>query len=234
MSDLEQDLRAELGSDHYRFTPEVPVGRVRRRIRRRRALQAGAAAGAVALAVAGVLALVPALGRPGAERPGQPPVASGMTSRKPDPLSTGTPAGLSDAAVLAGLPIRGVPAYLMVAPDAAAAMRTAPALSVQPTGGAQRAFTRGDHQGDVDRLVVVLDHDEPLGLVGTPLTDAWVSASTLGGLQPLATDDAASRTAYLTAFSPTGKRWFIAVTGPDRAARLTVLKSVATATLPGT
>ena len=66
------------------------------------------------------------------------------------------------------------------------------------------------------------------------MTLDWGGSSTLGDLQTLVTDDPGSSTMYLNAWSPTGRRWFLAVTGTDAAARRAVLQNVARQTISGT
>jgi hypothetical protein len=230
MNDLESALREELRAEHYQLVTSTPlVDTVRRRVRRRRQMRYTVAAGATALLVAGVLGPIALRHAPGQQVGGSPaatagdPLASGSTA----PSATAAPARVGD------LPVRGLPAYLAPV-DPTTAVLADPALSVRPTGGQQSAFTRAARSGPVDRVVVVLDFTEPLGLVGTPVTLDWGGSSALGNLQTLVTDDPGSSTIYLIAWSPTGRRWFLAVTGTDADARRAVLQDVARQTLPGT
>ena len=248
MNDIESALREELHADHYHLVPSTPLaGPIQRRVRRRRRLRYGAAVGATVLLVGGSLTLLPVLLSSGTEHPASPPAAT-LASGDPaasgsgdpaasgsgDPTGSGSAAPSTSVADVGGLPVKGLPEYLVAAADPKAAMRADPALAVQPTGGQQRAFTRSGKPGPVDRVVVIVDFNEPLGLVGTTVTPEWILAGPLGGLQTLVTDDPRSSTSYLTAWSPTGRRWFIAVTATDAATRLAVLKNIATQTLPGT
>jgi hypothetical protein len=239
MNDIEAALREELRSEHYQLVTTTPMAdTVRRRIHRRRQLRYTAAAGATVLVVAVVVGLVtrPDQGEQAAVPP--PVIAGDPASGSPpagDPAGPGStaPPASSPPATAGRLPVKGVPAYLAPA-DPAAAMGGASGLSVRPTGGQQAAFTRGDRTGPVDRVVVALDYTEPLGLPGTTVTLDWGASDGMRQLQTLATEDTATQTTYMTAWSPTGRRWFIAVTGPDADARRTVLQDVARQTMAGT
>jgi hypothetical protein len=241
MNDIEAALRAELRAEHYELVTSVPMAdTVRRRVRLRRRLRYASAAGATVLAVGAVLGLVVLRPAPGQQVSVPPPsTAVNPTSSGPpvgDPAGPGTattPPTSAPPAQVGNLPVKGVPAYL-AATDPAAAVAGAPGLAVRPTGGQQAAFTRGTRPGAVDRVVVALDFTEPLGLPGSPVTLDWSSADGMRQLQILTTDDSATQTTYLQAWSPTGRRWFLAVTGPDADARRTVLQDVARQTMSGT
>ncbi|HEX8344547.1 MAG TPA: hypothetical protein VF657_07340 [Actinoplanes sp.] len=170
--------------------------------------------------VAGVLALIPVLRPSTVERPARAPVGAA-------PGTVPSPSG----GEVDGLPVRGVPASL-VAVDPETAVRSRPPMPVRPTGGVQRAYLGAGTQ--VSRVVVVLNFDEPLGLVGGTVDPEWLRSAALLPFKPLVTDHPSSSTAYLTAWSPTGNRWFIAVTAPTPHSRMTTLRTIATQTLPNT
>jgi hypothetical protein len=234
VNDLESALRAELRSEHYRLDPSSEAVReeLRRRLRRRerngrRRVIAGATA-AVVVAIVAVFAVV---------SPGSPPLSAPPAAQPPGPEATAT--GVTGSAqgqppVAGEHSVRGVPAYLAAVPDPRAAMRTEPALAAQPSEGDAVAFAARDSSQPVSRVVVVVDPEATVGLLGAVQQPDWAKASSLGGTMALVTDHEPSSTAYLMAFSPTGKRWFIAVTGADKGDRLSVLGAIATATLPGT
>jgi hypothetical protein len=229
--DLPSALRAELRSDRYELdlSSEAVLSaleqRARRRSRNGRLLVVAAATGAAAAVIVAAFAVVSGAGPDRTDQPaGQP-------------TPTSTPAGDAEQPpAVGGHPVRGVPPELGEAPDPQVAMRAEPALAVVPATGEAIAFEQrsGPEPGGVRRVVVVANPEETVGLVGAVQQPEWARSSSLGGIRALVTDHEPSQTAYLMAFSPTGMRWFVAVTAADRDDRLETMRAVAAGTLPGT
>ncbi|GIJ79768.1 hypothetical protein SAMN05443287_107305 [Micromonospora phaseoli] len=112
--------------------------------------------------------------------------------------------------------LRGLPSYLRPVDPTEAVLRMA-RPQIVPIG------TRSAYEGvgPVSRVVVVFDFEAPLGLPGEP-REVRVPI----GAQALATDDAATSTAYLSAWAPDGRSWFMAVTADESEVRSSTLDSL--------
>ncbi|GAB3853554.1 hypothetical protein GCM10029963_45010 [Micromonospora andamanensis] len=117
--------------------------------------------------------------------------------------------------------LRGLPPDLRPVDATEAVLRMA-RPEVVPTG------TRSAYEGTgpVARLVVVFDFEAPLGLPGTPRE---VTVSTRA--EVLATDEPATSTAYLSAWAPDGRSWFMAVTAAEAEIRSSTLDALIEANL---
>jgi hypothetical protein len=222
--DLSSALRSELRSDRYALDVSSDAviaalnGRRRRRVHTHRWLVVAAASGSAAALIVAVFVL----GSGGGQRSNQPAApppapASASTTKDMDPKD----------------PVAGVPDYLTRSADPAAAMAAEPPLAVRPATGEATAFRPAAAQSKdpVQRVVVVRGPEESVGLLGSPQQPEWAKASSLGGVMALVTDHEPSQTTYLMAFSPTGERWFIAVTAADRTVRMETMRAVAAGTL---
>lgn len=237
MTDLESRLRAELRSERYALDlPSDSVigeldGRLRHGDRAGRWLLASAASAVLVLAVVAVFAVMTRGGAPETPAgPGSDPVSTSTTTADGSSPAGGPTSGSLPAG---GPEVRGVPPYLRRAADAAAAIRAEPRLAVMPASGTPAVFERaGD--GPVTRVVVVADPEPEVGLPGSRQDAPWATAAALGGIMALVTDHEASSTTYVMSFSPSGKRWFVAVTAAAPADRLAATQAVVAGTLPGT
>ncbi|WFE45557.1 hypothetical protein [Verrucosispora sp. WMMD1129] len=117
--------------------------------------------------------------------------------------------------------LRGLPSYLRPVDATDAVLRMA-RPEVVPTGN--RSAYEG--AGPVSRVVVVFDFEAPRGLPGTPRE---VTVPTRA--EVLATDEPATSTAYLSAWAPDGRCWFIAVTAADAEVRSSTLDALIEANL---
>ncbi|MEV2237628.1 hypothetical protein [Micromonospora sp. NPDC049891] len=117
--------------------------------------------------------------------------------------------------------LRGLPPSLRPVDATDAVLRMA-RPEVVPAG----TRTAYEGAGPVARLVVVFDFEAPQGLPGTPRE---VSVPT--GAQVLATDEPATSTAYLSAWAPDGRSWFMAVTAAEAEIRSSTLDALIAANL---
>ncbi|MFI7552076.1 hypothetical protein ACIBQ2_20260 [Micromonospora sediminimaris] len=117
--------------------------------------------------------------------------------------------------------LRGLPPYLRPVDATDAVLRMA-RPEVVPTGN--RSAYEG--AGPVSRVVVVFDFEAPRGLPGTPRE---VTVPTRA--EVLATDEPATSTAYLSAWAPDGRCWFIAVTAAEAEVRSSMLDALIEANL---
>ncbi|MEV4712256.1 hypothetical protein [Micromonospora sp. NPDC049374] len=117
--------------------------------------------------------------------------------------------------------LRGLPPYLRTVDATDAVLRMA-RPEVVPSG------TRFAYEGSgpVSRVVVVFDFEAPRGLPGTPRE---VTVPTRA--EVLATDEPATSTAYLSAWAPDGRCWFIAVTAAEAEIRSSTLDALIEANL---
>lgn len=218
---LEQRLTTEFRDSAYELPVDVEemAGIVRRRRARRSASAVGASvAGVAVLTAAGIVTVANLSGSdPDQVTPDRPAISG--------PKQTG-----GAEVRLADVVVRGLPAGTRPAPDPEAALAVAPVLRAQPTSGERTVLAVDPAVRGVTRVVVVVGYEAPVGLPGTPDEYQWLGR--LQGAKGLATDD--DGTAYFTASTPAGRKWFVAVTGPDAAGRLAALEAIATASVPGT
>ncbi|MBQ1023232.1 hypothetical protein [Micromonospora sp. C95] len=117
--------------------------------------------------------------------------------------------------------LRGLPPDLRPVDATDAVLRMA-RPEVVPAG------TRSAYEGSgpVSRVVAVFDFEAPLGLPGTPRE---VDVTTRA--EVMATDEPATSTAYLSAWAPDGRCWFLAVTAPDVETRSSTMDALIEANL---
>jgi len=219
---LEQRLTAEFRAGDY----DIPVdavaisGAVRRRRARRSTAAVGASVVGIAVLAVGGVAVVRSL--PPGGTASVHPATSGQASQGP-----------GQDLRLAGVPVRSLPAGARPAVDAKAALAVEPTLESLPESGDRAVLSVNPPSGGVTRIVVVVDSQSSgQGLPGVPGDYEWLGR--LQGAKGLATDHAESSTAYFTAGTPSGRWWFVAVTGADEAGRLAVLEAIVTNSVPST
>ncbi|MCZ7421603.1 MULTISPECIES: hypothetical protein [unclassified Micromonospora] len=139
-------------------------------------------------------------------------VLMAVTARHDEPAPP--PAGPPASPVAPGL--RGLPPGLRPVDATDAVLRMA-RPEVVPAG------TRSAYEGTgpVSRVVAVTDFEAPPGLPGTP-REVTVPTSA----EVLATDEPATSTAYLSAWAPDGRCWFLAVTAADAETRWSTLDAL--------
>lgn len=219
---LEQRLTTEFREGAY----DLPVDYAdlsaavrRRRARRSRAVVGGSAAAVVAVTLGGIVAVNGLSGPPANPVPAQ-------TS------ATGGPRQLSaDTVQLADVMVGGLPAGFRLAPEPDQALAEPPKLTALPTDGDRAVVVAESTAATTSRIVVVIGFAQKVGMPGAVTQEVKLPA--MDGAKWLVTEDAASSTTYFRASTPTGRRWFIAVTGPKAADRLAVVESVAGKSVPG-
>jgi hypothetical protein len=140
------------------------------------------------------------------------------------------PAGASAGTTVGEAPtIRGVPAGFERATDARALAAQEPHVANMPSRGQPVAYVRPDRgPSEVWRIVVVLSQDSMPGLAGSEVTPPrdWP-----GRGHQLVSDD--GDTLYVISLPPSGRRWFLAVTGGGNADRLAAARDIVAFTLNG-
>lgn len=220
---LEDLLAAEFRNGSYELS--VDADRLTTTLRRRRARRNTATVAGAGVALAATIGVgVGYLGGPGAvpTPPADPVTATSAASvvrrLTPDTVRIG------DAV------LRGLPADAKLATDPGAALAEPPAV-VLPATGDRAVFTVPSRSATTIRLVVVAGAEQGPGLPGFPADDqSWLGA--LGGAHSLLMVDDPTHTTYLSTTTPAGQRWHLAASGPDEAARLALIRTVATATVP--
>lgn len=203
MTDIRRRLREAWQADDDMGSLHLdPMPRIRARIQRRRRIAASGTAGLAVAAILGAGVLVTGQ-LADQSRPAQPGATAESTPR---------------------VTVVGVPPYLrLTEPDDAAA--APPSLANVPSGPAVAYIGAG---GPITRIIVVIDFSDGSGLPGQ-VRD--VQPTSLPAVKVLATDDSGSSTAYLKAWAPDGRSWFIAVTGASLEERTATLDGIASATI---
>ncbi|MEU7909350.1 hypothetical protein [Actinoplanes sp. NPDC049118] len=227
---LEELLAAEFRGGRYEL--QVDADRLsttlRRRRSRRTAVTAAAAVCGLALVATAGVGMLNVFG----------PGPSQVQSAGPAPATSAVVASptvaakriRADSVQLGDAVVRGLPAEAKLV-DAGAALARPPAV-VLPQTGDRAVLTVPVDQGTEIRLAVVADAEDHPGLPGMPDEQDWLGS--LGGAHALLTVDDVTDTTYLSVNTPTGRRWHLAASGPDAAARLTLVRAVTVATVAGT
>jgi hypothetical protein len=214
---VEELLAAEFRDGPYDLP--VDADRLTRTARRRRSrrttVTAAAAVCGVALAATTGISMLNAFDpAPGDVQTAAPPSAS---------ASPATPLRIkADAVQLGEAVVLGLPA------EAKLLSTLQPPVIVMPVTGDRAVLSVPGEQNTETQLVVVVDAEDRPGLPGVPEAQDWFGS--LRGAQALLTVDDRTQTTYLSMNTPAGRRWYLAATGPDAAARLDLIRAVAVAT----
>jgi len=224
----------ELLSTEFRNGPyEMPVNAdrltttLRRRRSRRNAMKAATAVCGAALAVTAGVGVLNAFG-PGSGQ-SQPAAPGSTTPSVMASQSVAPQRPRPDSVQLGNAVVRGLPAEAKLT-DPTQALSRPPILVLPQTGDRAVLYVPTGQSAEI-RLVVVVDAKDRPGLPGVVVTDRdWLRSSSLNGARTLLTVDDSTQTTYLSVSTTTGRRWDLAATGPDAAARLDLLRAVIVAT----
>jgi hypothetical protein len=140
------------------------------------------------------------------------------------------PAGTSTGITVGEAPtVHGVPAGFEPVTDARALAAQEPHVANMPTTGQPIAYVRRDRgSSQVWRIVVVLSQDSMPVLAGSAVT---LPKDWPGQGHQLVSDD--GHTLYVISLPPSGRRWFLAVTGGGNADRFAAARDIVAFTLNG-